>query len=490
MLNPFKMITRLAWLAVLLFGGGTAALVTLVVVATGGLGSSGLIQLPNQPPPAQTGAPAPPIQVTLNDVVEKRPLFENVPLPGEISTEPGVIATNLLLAIVLALLFGTISTTLGNLIREEEDTFRGWLAAVPGVRPLLRALGWGADQNVQRGCLTLPIIVAIFALYGVIFAFLERGLDLFSPEGVQLALVMAMSVGLISLAGDVAQRQVARFWGHTTRFGLYPANLLIAVATTAFSRVFHLSPGIVFGVPGGVDTDLDDAPRFHEVLLAIATLGVMAFLGVGGWLAAAAIRAAGDQTVSLGLADFAGPLAQLGLTIGLAIFLVAVETSFFEMIPLTATLGSDIFRWNKLLWFAAFVPVMFVFAHTLLNPDSDYLDAFQETNFQVLAAIIAGLGLITLGLWLYFRVLRGEPTAPQAVSPPHPVAPPPTLNQPPHTAPPPAQRPAAPPRHPPGGYTPPPIVISDDAPPPIIIQDDPPPKPPSRDDPRDPRERH
>jgi hypothetical protein len=465
--------------------------VATIVLVTGGLGSSGLVSIPDAQTP--TSAAQPP--VTLNDVVQKRPLLVNVPLPSEISTKSGVIGTNMGLAILLAILFGIISTTLNNLIREEEATFRRWFS-LPILRPLLRMVGWGSGQNVQQGCLALPAILVIFVLYGVIFSFLENGLDVFSSEGVQLTLVLAMSVGLISLSGDVARRQVARFWWRTARYGLYPANLLIAVVTTAFSRVIHLSPGVVFGVPGGVDIDLEDGPVFREVILAFTTLIVMVVLGALGWGAAAAVRAAGDQTVSAGQADFAGPLAQLGLTIGLALFLVAVETSFFEMVPLTSTLGSDILRWNPVVWFAAFTPVMFVFSHTLLNPGSEYLKAFENANLQALTAMIVVLGALTAALWFYFKVLHREPA--RAVPLPGPIsAPPPPYARPvpPPSFGPPASRPAQPPLAPPtqyrspsapppaipprreptpprqGAYVPPPIVISDNVPPPIVIDE-------------------
>ncbi|MBN1681485.1 MAG: hypothetical protein JW966_14485 [Anaerolineae bacterium] len=482
MLNPFRIFRRLAWLTVLMFGGSTAVVVAAVVLATGGLGSRDLVVLPGE----QEQIQKPDIQVELNEVVEKRPIFDDVPLPDDVSRDPDVITTNASLAIILALLLGTISTVLGNLIREEEETFRRWFS-VPIIRDILKTLSWGAGQNVRQGCLTFPVILVVFALYGFIFAFLEDGLNLLSPEGLQLALVMAMSIGLISLSGDVARRQVARFWRQTTRFGLYPANLLIAVVTTALSRGVRLSPGIVFGAPGGVDIDLDDQPLLREVVLAFVTLVVMIVLGVMGWGAAAAVREVGDRTMSVDQAEFAGPLLQLGLTIGLALFLVAVETSFFEMVPLTATLGSEIFRWNRIVWLITFAPVMFLFAHVLLNPEGEYLQAFEQANVQVLSAVIVILGTITAALWVYFRVLHQEPVPvrqqvtappPAAIRPPQPPVSPPSQFSPPTMR---ATRDKIPGQPVPGqpaapGYVPPPIVIGEDAPPPpIVIEDTAPP---------------
>jgi len=487
MLNPFKIFNRLAWLAMLLFGGGTAAIVTVVVLATDGLGSGDLISLPTQPANTTAAPITPAPDVTLNEVVQKRPLLENVPLPSELSTEPSVVATNFGLAVLLAIVFGIISTTLNDLLRDEEETIRGWFR-IPILRELTGLFKWAVGQNVQRGCLTLPIIVMIFALYGIIFAFLEDGMNIFTPEGTQLAIVMAMSVGLISLSGDVAQRQVARFWRNTARFGIYPANLLIAVVTTVFSRIFNLSPGIAFGTPGGADIEMDQQTRFREVVLAFTTLIVMVVLGGLGWAAAAGIRAAGDRTMSISQAEFAGPLAQLGLTIGLALFFVAVETSFFEMVPMGSTMGGKIIRWNPIIWGLAFIPVMFIFAHSLLNPDNDYLQAFEQTNVQVLTIMIAILAVITAVLWFYFKVLHRDsepaprpaypqqqsPQAPRQQRPPQPQVPPPPVYGPPPAR---ESRPAQ------NTYVPPPIIISDNVPPPIVISDEPKkPDPPKDDD--------
>ena len=477
--NPFKLYRRLFGLAVLLLGGGTAVMVGVIVIATGSLGTDRLFDALGDSEQGGTGREQP--EVPLAEVVERRPLLEAVPLPSELSRDEDVVATNVGLAILLAILFGIITTTLGNIIREEEATFRRWLT-VPFLRDVFRAAGWSTGRSVRSGCLTLPMILVVFTLYGVIFAFLERGLDLFSADGLQLVLVMALSVGLISLAGDFAQRQVALLWRRGARFGLYPANLFIAAATTVFSRLFGLSPGIVFGVPGGVDIDTDDEPLLHEVILAFTTLVTMAVLGAIGWATAALVHSLGDQTLSPAQADLAAPLLELAFAVGLALFLVAIETSFFEMVPLTATLGSDIFRWNPLVWFGAFLPVLFLFVHSLLNPHGAYLEAFEQTNLQVLTAMIVVLGLITAGLWFYFRVLHREPAPARAapyVPPPATFAPP---VPPPYAAPgsPPGPPPAAPrPTPPPAGqgYVPPPIIISDDVPPPIVIRDEPPPAP-------------
>jgi hypothetical protein len=398
-------MNRLSMMAILFFGVGNAVMVAVIVLSTNGLGGSDVVDLPTLRDRGQTES----VEIapgTLNDVVEKREIFENVRLPNEVSTEPAVVGTNVSLAIFFAIIFGLLSTLLNNLVRDQEEELRAWLHYfyLDRIFLPLKAARVIGDQDVRRGCLGAPIIVAVFAAYGVIFALLEPGTNLFSPAGFQLAIVMAMSVGLISLAGDVAQRQVARIWRRTSRFGVYPANLTIAIFTTAFSRLTHLTPGIMFGTPGGVDVDKgDDQPRFRDAVLALTTLSVIFVFGVLGWGITEVLRAAGDKTLSGSQLEFSAPLAQLGLALGLALFVVAIETAFFEMVPMSMTMGTQIFRWNPIVWVAGFLPVFFVFSHTLLNPEGKYLQAFEETPVVMLTIGAVILLMLLIGLWALFK---------------------------------------------------------------------------------------
>lgn len=444
-------LNRLSMLAIMLFGLGSAAMMTVIVLSTGGLGGSDVVKV-NLPieirrPQVGVGAGEPVEEIgtaRVNDVVEKRKLFENVPLPSEISKETPVIVTNFSLAVIFAILFGILTTIINNLIRDKEHELQAWISYfyLDRIFLPLKAAQFLADQDVQRGCLNAPIIVFIFAAYGVIFALLEPGVNLLTPAGIQLAIVLALSIGLISLAGDVAQRRVAWIWRKTARFGVYPANLAIAALTTGFSRLLTLSPGILFGVPGGIDVDKgEEEPRFQDAALSIATLVVVVAFGAMGWGITSLMREAGDRTLSGEQLEFVAPLVQLGLALGLALFAVAVQTAFFEMVPLSYTMGTKIFRWNPLIWVVGFIPVMFVFAHTLLNPESEYLDVFEQTPVVVLTAITLVLLVLLGGLWIFFQVF----------DPPNLHPPTRSYGQPYQQYP---QQPPYPPQQPPGGYPP------------------------------------
>lgn len=345
--------------------------------------------------------------VTLRERVHPRPLFGRVPTPFDLSTEPRVVGTNIGLAIIMALIFGITTSMLNNMLRDEEAVIRGWLEALGIFKLFPQGASWLTKRAITRGCLTWPLIALVFALYGIIFAFLEEGTSVLSRQGAFLAVTMAFSVGLISLAGDIAQRVVARFWRIPTTFGVYPANLLLAVVTVAMSRTFKLLPGIVFGTPGGVDVQLTGPKQeSRKAVLSFATLATIGIIGGLGWVASGGVILALDQPFDERIINTVAALLTAIQNTSLAVFLVALETAFFESLPISYSLGQPIFRWSKIVWVIIFLPIAFLFNHALLNPSSGFLASFLEANVRFMWFVLFVLIGITGALWLYFNVLR------------------------------------------------------------------------------------
>ena len=348
--------------------------------------------------------------VVLDTVVTRRPLLRSVPAPQQLSTKGKVIGTNALLAIIMALIFGITSSVLGNMLRDEEPRIRAWLAWV-GIDRLVGWLGrvfqWSLGKaKIRRGCLTLPLVVVIFALYGMIFAFLEEGTSLFSRDGAFLAVTMAFSVGLVSFGGDIARRIAGRLWRANSRFNIYPVNLLLAAGTVVLSRVFVLTPGIVFGTPGGADVDIPENKAVQrERTLAFLSIIVIAVLGGLGWLISGIVVSALDVPVDDRVVGTIASLLTGAQNLGLAVFLVALETLFFEMLPFSYSTGQAIFQWSKPVWGLVFLPIAFLFNHALLNPQSGFLDSFLVSDVRFMWFTLFVLIAVTVGLWFYFNIV-------------------------------------------------------------------------------------
>lgn len=465
----FGCITRLTLLILLPYILLSAVVIGAIVIYTDGFGSLDVMDLPTRADQAPAGVrvenPDEIAPGTVNEVITKREIFEDLPLPDQISTETPVVTTNFSLAVVFAIIFGILGTLINNLLRDQEGKLAAWLRYFYFDRVFAPFKMITGHETHRQGCLGAPVVLFVFACYGIIFALMEPGVNLLQPSGIQLAIVMALSVGLVSLAGDFARRQVVRIWGRTGQFGIYPANLGFALVTTAFSRLLSLTPGVMFGTPGGVDVDLKDQPRFREVVLAVTTLGVVVAFGALGWGLASLIQNTGDEELAGWQLEFVAPMAQLSLTIGLALFAVAIQTAFFEMVPLSLTMGAQVFRWNLLLWGALFVPVFFVFSHTMLNPDGEFLEAFENTPLVVLTVMTILLAALLAFLWVFLTYVdppdwQERPPAPPSggYSPQYPGYPPQGGYPPPSVAPPYGY----PPQPPPADYPPRPPV----APPP------------------------
>lgn len=354
-------------------------------------------------------APAPPERIRptnpapLNMVIERRPLFAIVPLPQEISRRSEVISTNLILALLFTAAIGACAALLNRLWREHEADVRRWLAALRAGW-LLQAIGRVWQLSIRRTLLTLPFALLTLALFGLIFALLERGLNLLSAEGIQLALMLALAVGVVSLGGEFAGRLVGRLSGARHRPGIRPANLLVAGVAVALSHAAGLNPGIMFGGMGDsfAGTQPHSAqPQARGGVRALIALAAVALIGTLGWLATGTLADIGRQTLDPEALRIYGPIASLGQTLALAVFVVAAQTAFFHLLPFWGTAGRRVFRWNAALWALLFASVSFVVAHTLINPRGGLL---ATPNVRAVVYCTAALIAFTLIVWAFFRL--------------------------------------------------------------------------------------
>ncbi len=205
---------------------------------------------------------------------------------------------------------------------------------------------------------------------------------------------------------DLTTWWLLRRWKITGDVSVYPSNLILASVAVAFSRFFGLIPGIVFGSPGGVHVDDRSVLSPERVRrLMLVGLGSVAGLAFVTWLGT--LLTAALDSMGAGTTPFA-PFIVLGQNLLLLVFLAALTSLFFELIPISYNKGRDLFDMNKILWGAVFVSVAFLFIHLLINPSSSFLEVFLNNNLRTLIIVVGAFVAFTLEVWAYFRWREGQ----------------------------------------------------------------------------------
>jgi hypothetical protein len=333
--------------------------------------------------------------------------FTPITTPWEfLGTPVVVLAANLLLAMIMALVFGVCNTVTDNLVRDQESTLTNLLARVPVVAGLLAWLhrASAGGRTVDRGIGALAKLGAILTLYAVLACFLDPEWTLLGPGGVFFFGVMLVTMAICGYTDSLGQSFTLRRWKVMHRFDFWPANLFVAAGAVLLSRIVPLRPGLLFGAPGGVGVEDSELTPQRKVTLRWAGLGAMITLVVAAWVASGlfgelSVRLNGDAQSVTRIAHVMIALQNLSL----AIFLVSLQNLFFTMIPVATTYGRDLWHKKHWLWWVVFIPAAMALSRILINPDDGPATAFTRSPVQVLLMFLGGYLLFTGSLWFYFR---------------------------------------------------------------------------------------
>lgn len=305
--------------------------------------------------------------------------------------DPNVILTNSILALILALAMGFFGTLLNDSLETHEEHVLGILAPIRRLLGLVRAAGGRVDALLAKSrllsWLSFPLRLAVLLLIsGLVLAFLDPSFNPRDRDGLLLIVALALSAGLVGLSDDIAQYIYLKRTGHRSVVRLHGGNLILVLATTLFSRFSQLAPGLLVGSPAGIE-EVDD-PNF-EIKSHVLGIGAMAFVGI-----VAAVL------VQLVIAD------AWFETLFLLVFAAAVQTLFFEMLPLKYLHGRGMFQFNRALWLVAFAVVAFVFMQTMLNPTGAFAAAFDSPNMVMLAVVVIAFCAFSTLTWFYLQNLE------------------------------------------------------------------------------------
>jgi alpha-tubulin suppressor-like RCC1 family protein len=325
-----------------------------------------------------------------------------IPTPLDVSTDPAVVGTNLGFAAVAMILL-TIAIELLNKILEEQEPFMQRFRPAKVLGRLQQRLEEALGTRLGRPSLLDALkLSGIILFYAIVFSLLEPGWNPFSLTGFYLLITMAIAFGVVGIVDDVVKWRIVHRWGLPTNLTLRPANFLIAIASTSFSRIFSVVPGIMFGTPEAFKMDeatLDENKKRHLLWITLSTLLA---IGFGLWLLTTGTAFLLQSNLPEGVSIFIGGLEALLLVV----FAVAIENLFVQMLALPNSVGRSLMHWNRWIWGGGLLIITFVFYHTLLNPSGELVSALETANVRYFFLTIVVFVSFTLAVWLVLLVRR------------------------------------------------------------------------------------
>ena len=355
---------------------------------------------------------APPVYRPTGPLVPE--LTTHIPTPLDISTDPAVVGTNLLLS-AIALLLLTISAKLATrMLAEHEDAISRRLLPVRAIAAVEARLGAAFGGRVHSRRLADPLrLLVIVAFYGLVFSLLEPGWSPFTTAGLWLFFSLTIANAVVGTADDLVEWRVARRWNLAADLAIRPTNALLAMLSTGVSRAAMVVPGLMFGTPEVLR--LDESSLDETRARRLAVIGFVTLVAIGGasWVATIA---------TVGLAG-SGPTPTIlgGIeALLLVVFAATLQNLFLALIGLPGTVGDLVRRWSPIAWGGCLLLVTFLFWHTLLNPAGDPSTALSVRNVQVTLGLVGGFTVVTVAAWIVLKlaIVRSAVPAPITQMPP------------------------------------------------------------------------
>ncbi|MCK5641028.1 MAG: hypothetical protein KAJ19_09535, partial [Gammaproteobacteria bacterium] len=332
---------------------------------------------------------------------DERSFTGSVPLPSEVSTDPEVIGTNALFALIFVLITYFAATLFNSTIRDNYETIQGWLGFIG--RPISNVISRlpSIEMRVSRYLKVLGS-VAIFALiYSFLDPYFTNGIG-----GLALFISLALAIGIVTYTYEGIQVLVS---GHPFRIPagvkILPIGIVVAVVFVIFSRAIDFHPGLIYGFIGAY-ASLSAVRRLSErqqaitILLGALFLIVIAFCAFFLRMLIADPASAGGN-FWLSLAD--------GILVG--VFVIGLEGLLFTLVPLTFMDGAKVTAWKRWVWLVVFALVAFLFYHVIINEHGGLAEAAGDMEVVMMFGLMGFFLMLSGVTWLYFQWRQKPPSA-------------------------------------------------------------------------------
>jgi hypothetical protein len=333
-----------------------------------------------------------------------------IPTPLDVSSDPMVIGSNLILAALIMLPFAWATETATRWAADSEDFLRNgfpvtkWAFAVQdriSAAVSARLAGVPRRRDALR-------FVGVMVFYGLVFSLLDNSWNPFSWTGLYLFGSMSVAYGVVSIGDDIVQWRIIRTWGIPADLVMRPTNVILSISSTAVTRIFSLVPGLMFGTPDALQ--YDEASLTPERRRSLLGIGAATFGSIGliAWLLTIAtdlsLGAVSDGPVTIALGALEAFL--------LIVFALVLENLFVESLGFSEGFGAALREKSRWLWLAVLIGITFLFFHTLINPRGELSEAMREGNVLVFlsAASLFIIGVLLMEICRWIRRRRRELT--------------------------------------------------------------------------------
>ncbi|MEO8457049.1 MAG: FGLLP motif-containing membrane protein [Chloroflexota bacterium] len=322
-------------------------------------------------------------------------MFQNVLSTKDISTNAGVIATNIVLAGITLILLLLSAELFNKTVEENHDWFKHAFKVIFGPIEWVSArLHDIFGRGKLAGSLGPPL--ALIALAAVIYGLAEPGFGLNSKSLVVLISVL-VSLALLTYIYNGAQIVISNRFGVGTVMQLFPVGVAFALISVLLTRIDDFQPLVIYGFIASAvvvghrqRTSEEDGKVIFYPVLALLALCLVA------WLLIDPLR-----TFST---DHGTWLAAIPEAVAAGVFVGGLEGMFFQMIPIRYLDGHKVWSWSKPAWLLAAGATAFLTWELLLNNSRSSSSAISHGAPEIALIAMAVCFGISVALYAFFRL--------------------------------------------------------------------------------------
>jgi hypothetical protein len=322
-----------------------------------------------------------------------------------VSTDPKVVATNLVLAgVTVWVLFSSVM--LNQVLQGNRAEIDRRTARLTGpVRRARRALASRTLSRNAGGWLgTVGSAAVVLTATALIYTVLDPNVG-WNRSTFTLLVSVIVGIGFVTyVSSGLEAAMTRRVGGVAAAVRPYPAAIAIAAVSVAISRALDFRPGVMYGFVAScallapVEPDARKAGR-----IAFVPSAAILVLSVGAWLLVGLLRSWAQSSGAW--------IAEALEAAAVIVFVGGIEALFIGMIPLSVMDGGKIFRWSRPVWLGFALVSAFLVWHVLIGRERSSFSGLRQASSVTVLLMFIVYTVLTVGLWAYFRFHQspGEP---------------------------------------------------------------------------------